>query len=100
MTFVAAEKETFAAPFGPLTWIVVPDTDAMDPATSSSPFTFTGVADVGDAAGVEVAGVVGDSPGELLVDGPQAMADDAVIPMSANTERRVNDAFRTAAPVG
>ena len=103
MIFVDAENATDADPFGELTSMVEPDTDAIDPLTSSSPLTFTGASDVGAAAADVAVGAAGDSPCELLVDAPQAPADNAVIPMTASTERRFNDGFfmcRLLATVG
>jgi hypothetical protein len=98
MIFVDGENATDADPFGPLTSIVVPDTDAIDPLTSSSPLTFTGASDVGAAAADAAGVVVGDLLGELVVDDPQATADNAVTPMVTSTDRRVVDDFRIAAP--
>jgi hypothetical protein len=92
MTLVDSEKATDAAPCGELTSILMPDTDAIEPPTSSSPSALTGVSDAGAATDVEVAGDA-DSLDELFVDDPHATADSAVIPTSANTERWVSDAL-------
>jgi hypothetical protein len=84
MIFVDAENATFADPFAPLTSIVVPDTESIDPLTSSSPLTFAGAWDA--AAADVMVDVVDVSLGELLLDEPQATADSAVIPTIAKTE--------------
>ena len=88
MIFVDDENATDADPWGPLTLIVVPDTESIDPTTSSSPLTFDGVADGvgGDATADVVFGAVEDSLGELLLDEPQPTAASAVIPTIASTE--------------
>ena len=84
MIFVDGENATVADPFAPVTSIVVPDTESIDPLTSSSPLTFTGAWD--DATADVVLGAVDDELGELLSDEPQATADSAVIPTIASTE--------------
>jgi hypothetical protein len=99
MIFVAGENDTVADPFGPLTSIIVPDTDAIEPATSSSPFTLTGATDVGCAAADDVTGVVGDSLGELLVVDPHATVANAVIPIIGSIAMRARGARCMAAPV-
>jgi len=88
MIFVDEENATDADPCGPLTWIVVPDTESIDPTTSSSPLTFNGGVDGagGDATADVVFGAVEDSLGELLLDEPQPTAASAVIPTIASTE--------------
>jgi hypothetical protein len=84
MIFVDGENATVADPFGPVTSIVVPDTESMDPLTSSSPLTLTGA---WDAAAADVVFDADDvSLGELLLDESQATADSAVIPTIASTE--------------
>src|SRR5262245_28953657 len=100
MIFVAEENATDADPWGPLTLIVVPDTESIDPTTSSSPLTFDGVVDGagGDATAAVVFGAVGDSLGGLLLDEPQATTESAVIPTIASTEYQVIDAFCMVAP--
>ena len=85
MIFVDSDNDTDADPFGPLTSIVVPDTDAIDPLTSSSPLTFTGATDAAAAADV-VAGALDCALGEFMLDSPHATADSAVIPTIATTE--------------
>ena len=84
MIFVDGENATFADPCGPLTSIVVPDTESIDPLTSSSPLTFAGAWD--DATADVVLGAADDALGELLLDEPQATADNAAIPTIASTE--------------
>ena len=84
MIFVDAENATLADPFAPLTSIVVPDTESIDPLTSSSPLTFAGAWDA--VAADEEVDVDEVSLGGLLVDEPQATADSAVIPTIASTE--------------
>ncbi|MGI9164565.1 MAG: hypothetical protein ACR2JI_16835 [Mycobacterium sp.] len=84
MTFVESENDTVADPFCPLTSIVVPDTDAIDPLTSSSPLIFTGAWD-GSTAAV-VVDAVEDALGDLVVAELQATADNAVIPIIANVK--------------
>jgi len=88
MIFVDEENATDADPCGPLTWIVVPDTESIDPTTSSSPLTFNGVVDGagGDATADVVFGAVEDSLAELLLDEPQPTAASTVIPTIASTE--------------
>jgi len=84
MIFVDGENATVADPVGPVTAIVVPDTDAMDPLTSSSPLTLAGA---WDAAVADVAfGAVEESLGGLLLDEPHATAYSAAIPTIASTE--------------
>jgi hypothetical protein len=80
MIFVDEENATDADPCGPLTSIVVPDTESIDPTTSSSPLTFNGVVDGagGDATADVVFGAVEDSLGELLL--------GELIPTIASTE--------------
>ncbi|WP_319435848.1 hypothetical protein [Mycobacterium sp. RTGN5] len=83
MTFVDGVKDTDAVPFGPLTVIVVPDTESIDPITSSSPLTFDGGAD--EAAADDVVFDAVEVPlGELLLDEPHATADSAVTPTIAS----------------
>jgi len=88
MIFVDEENATDADPWGPLTSIVVPDTESIEPTTSSSPLTFNGVVDEvgGDATAEVVLVAVEDSLGELLLDEPQPTAASAVIPTIASTE--------------
>jgi len=64
MIFVDGENTTDADPFGPLTSILVPDTESIDPLTSSSPLTFDG--DGGEATAEVVLGAADDELGELL----------------------------------
>jgi hypothetical protein len=97
MTLVDSEKATDAAPFGELTSILMPDTDAIDPPTSSSPSALTGVSDAGAATDVEVAADA-DSLDELFVDDAHATVDSAVIPTIANTERWVSGALNMVSP--
>jgi hypothetical protein len=96
-TLVDSDKATDAAPFGELTSILVPDTDAIDPPTSSLPSTLTGVSDAGAATDVEVAGDA-DSLDEVLVEDPHATVDNAVIPTIASTENCAADFFCMVAP--
>jgi len=86
MIFVEDENATDAVPWGPLTSIVVPDTESMDPTTSSSPLIFNGVVDGGrgDATADVVFGAVEDTLGELLLDEPQPTAASVVIPTIAS----------------
>jgi hypothetical protein len=88
MIFVDDENATDADPCGPLTSIVVPDTESIDPTTSSSPLIFNGVVDgvVGDATADVDFGAVDDSLGELLLDEPQPAAASAVIPAIARIQ--------------
>lgn len=76
MTLVDSEKATDAAPFGELTSILMPDTDAIEPPTSSSPSALTGVSDAGAATDV-VVDADADSLDELLVEDPHATVDNA-----------------------
>jgi len=100
MIFVDEENATDADPWGPLTSIVVSDTESIDPTTSSSPLTFDGVVDGagGDATADVVFGAVEGSLGGLLLDEPQPTAASAVIPTIASTEYQVIDVFCMAAP--
>jgi hypothetical protein len=98
MTLVDSEKATDADPCGELTSTRVPDTDAIDPPTSSSPSTLTGVSDAGAAAADVVVGAVEDSVGGGFVDDPHATADSAVVATSASSPRWVGDAFRMMNP--
>ena len=77
----------FIASLGPLAcaYLARPDTDAIDPLTSSSPLTFTGATDAAAAADV-VAGALDCALGEFMLDSPHATADSAVIPTIATTE--------------
>jgi hypothetical protein len=97
MTLVDSEKATDAAPFGELTSILMPDTDAIEPPTSSSPSALTGVSDAGAATDV-VVDADADSLDELLVEDPHATVDNAVIPTIASTENCAADVFCMLAP--
>jgi hypothetical protein len=84
---------TDADPCGELTSILMPDTDAIEPPTSSSPSALTGVSDADAAAADVVVDADEAALDELFVDDPHATADSAVIPTSASTERWVSDAL-------
>ncbi|MFN8043367.1 MAG: hypothetical protein U0S13_08485 [Mycobacterium sp.] len=85
MIFVEGENCTEAAPLGPLTSILLPDTDAIDPTTSSSPLIFSGVWD----ATADVVLGRGDDPPALVSAEPQATADSVVTPTTARIVQRV-----------
>jgi hypothetical protein len=96
MTFVDSANVTDAEPFGPLTSTLLPETESIDPATSSSPFTFAGAMD-GAAADV-VAAAVEEVPGAAVLDALQATADSAATPAIASTEYNGFDALGMVAP--
>jgi hypothetical protein len=96
MTFVDSANVTDAEPFGPLTSTLLPETESIDPATSSSPFTFAGVMDGAAADGVAAA--VEEVLDAALLDAVQAIADSVAIPAIASTEYNGFDALRTVAP--
>jgi hypothetical protein len=96
MTFVDSVNVTDAEPFGPLTSTLLPETESIDPATSSSPFTFAGVMD-GAAADV-VAAAVEEAVGAAVLDAVQATADSAATPAIASTEYNGCDALSMVAP--
>lgn len=84
--FVDGENATAAAPLGWVRWIVVPDTDAISPATRSLPLAdgapdVDGAVDVDPFARVDVVGELG----ELVVDEPHAANDSTVIPTTARS---------------
>ncbi|MCE9516255.1 MAG: hypothetical protein K8R24_10060 [Mycobacterium sp.] len=87
---------TDAEPFGPLTSTLLPETESIDPATSSSPFTFAGVMD-GAAADV-VAAVVEEAVGATVLDALQPTADSAATPVIASTENNGVDDLYMVAP--
>jgi hypothetical protein len=89
MTLVESVNATDAAPCGELTSILMPDTEAIEPLTSSLPSIFSGaweaaagevVADAADDVADEAADDAVDS---VLVVELHATADSAVIPISA-----------------
>jgi hypothetical protein len=82
ITLVDSDRATAAAPFGELTSTRVPDTDAIDPLTSSSPSIFTGAWEA--AAADVVADAADDALGSVLVAEPHATADSEVIPTTAS----------------
>jgi hypothetical protein len=90
MIFVESVKDTDAEPSGELTSIRIPDTEAIEPLTSSSPLIFSGAweaaaADVvADAADDVADEAVGDTLDSVFVAEPHATADNAVIPTSAS----------------
>jgi hypothetical protein len=98
MTLVDSEKATDAAPCGELTSILMPDTDAIEPPTSSSSSALTGVSDAGAAAADVVVGAVADSVGGGFVDDPHATTDRAVVATIASSPRWVGDAFHMMNP--
>jgi hypothetical protein len=91
MILVDSVKATAAAPRGELTSTRVPDTEAIDPLTSSSPSMITGTweasaADVVAPAATddEADDAADDAVDSVLVAEPHATADRAVIPTIAS----------------
>jgi hypothetical protein len=93
MILVDSVKATAAAPRGELTSTRVPDTEAIDPLTSSSPSMITGTweasaADVvapaaADDAADDAVDDTDEAADSVFVAEPHATADSAVIPTSA-----------------
>jgi hypothetical protein len=83
MIFVDGVNDTDADPWRPLTVIVVPETESIDPITSSSPLTFDGAT---DEATVGDVGAADDADDVVFGDEPHATADTAVTPTIASTE--------------
>jgi hypothetical protein len=88
MIFVDSVKATAAAPRGELTSTRVPDTEAIDPLTSSSPSMITGTweasADVVGEAADDAADDTDEAADSGFVAEPHATADRAVIPTNAS----------------
>jgi hypothetical protein len=82
MILVDSVKATAAAPRGELTSTRVPDTEAIDPLTSSSPSMITGT---WEASGADVVADADDEVADsVFVAEPHATADSAVIPTNAS----------------
>jgi hypothetical protein len=82
MIFVESVKDTDAEPSGEVTSIRIPDTEAIEPLTSSSPLIFSGAWEA--AAADVVVDAADDALGSVLVAELHATADSAVIPTIAN----------------